>query len=453
MYRLEMAVSNETSSEKLLDTSSDTDDGENGQLFEFERSQSDPSFLSSSKLKASVDSLPGSSNYSSDSSTYNRPIDERFQTRFSFLMGLQSNSTGSVSPQLADCRKTGNTKDPIRWSKLRKISNQIFSESAEITFGKPTCLLAATYIVIGTSKGLVLVFDDHQNLKTILGRRTNAMKCGEITSLAISSDHTHIASGHCNGHIFTWELAKPKAYILHAHAIASSASHKACGHILGTRVIHLSFVGKRHSVLISGGVTGMAFMHIGLRAVIGRAVETYRIVGRYPDDQTSVKLRPTTLLGCAPLPFSPDQKGMGDACLVAVLTPNLLALVSANPTPRTEFKTGRPKTVSNAMGLSGSLAWFPAFRSQSPRLAYCWSNVVTIMEVSVTKVNDEMMLSFATPKRYVGSDAIVSMQWMSEKVSFFFRMLEIASTNHPDYFTYHSYSVLGCFKLRYNDNH
>lgn len=425
--KLEMVVSNESNSGQLLDAGSDTDDDGKGQSLDYERSKSNTSLFSSSNLEASLDNLQlGSSTTSSlvslsgsDSSTYNRPIDERFQTRFSSLVGSFNNSTGSASPPLADFRETGNTNGPIRWSKLRKISNQIFSESAEITFGKATCLLVASIIAIGTSKGLVLVFDYHQNLKAILGRRTNAIKCGEITSLAISSDHTHIASGHCNGHIFTWELTKPKAYILHVHAIASSARQKVCGHILGTRVIHLSFVGKRHSVLISGGVTGMAFMHIGLRAMIGRTVETYRIVGRYPGDQANFKVRPTTLLGCAPLPPSADQKSMGDACLVAVLTPNLLALVSANPTPRTEFKTGRPKTVSNAMGLSGCLAWFPAFRSQSPRLAYCWSNVVTIMEVAVTKVNDEMMLSFAAPKRYVGSDAIVSMQWMSDKVSIF----------------------------------
>lgn len=360
--------------------------------------------------------VPESSNASLSSSQSEvaqiRSIDERLQTRFSYLTSLRNANTATT-----ETRDSVHPKDPIRWAKLRKISSQIFSESASNLYGKATCLLAATFIAVGTTKGIVLVFDHHQTLTAVLGPKTNAMKCREVTSLAISADKTYIAVGHTNGHIFTWDLARPSSYNLHVHAITPNGRKKgANGHMVGTPVIHVAFVGKRHSALISGDVSGMAFTHNAVRTLIGRTVESHRIIGRYPQaPQPGIEVKPTTLLACAPLPN--DERTTGsDLCLVAVLTPNLLALVSVYPSPRTEFKTGRPKSVVNTMGLSGSLAWLPAVDKQHPRLAYSWSNVLTVMEVNAVQRHDGVGLTFTAPKRYVGTESIVSIQWISDKI-------------------------------------
>lgn len=65
--------------------------------------------------------------------------------------------------------------DVVRWTKLRRLSGQTLSEVGKRSFGHPTCLAVSTTIVVGTSKGIVLVFDYEQNLKAIIGTNTKGM--------------------------------------------------------------------------------------------------------------------------------------------------------------------------------------------------------------------------------------------------------------------------------------
>ena len=62
--------------------------------------------------------------------------------------------------------------DVIRWTKLRKVSSQLFSEAGRRAFGLPTYLAVGASVVLGTSKGLVMLFDYQQNLKHIVGQGT-----------------------------------------------------------------------------------------------------------------------------------------------------------------------------------------------------------------------------------------------------------------------------------------
>jgi hypothetical protein len=63
----------------------------------------------------------------------------------------------------------------VRWTKLKKITAQIFSEVGKRNFGRPTCLNVTVSLVIGTSKGYILVFDYQQVLKSIIGPGTKGM--------------------------------------------------------------------------------------------------------------------------------------------------------------------------------------------------------------------------------------------------------------------------------------
>lgn len=67
--------------------------------------------------------------------------------------------------------------DVIRWTRLRKISGQTFSEVGRRNFGRPTCMAVSTSIVIGTSKGIILVFDYQQNLKSLIGPGSKGSSC------------------------------------------------------------------------------------------------------------------------------------------------------------------------------------------------------------------------------------------------------------------------------------
>lgn len=60
----------------------------------------------------------------------------------------------------------------VRWTKLKKLSGQVFSESGRRNFGSPTCFAVASLIMVGTSKGLILLFDYNQTVKIIVGAGT-----------------------------------------------------------------------------------------------------------------------------------------------------------------------------------------------------------------------------------------------------------------------------------------
>ena len=60
----------------------------------------------------------------------------------------------------------------VRWTKLRKLNGQAFSETGKRNFGSPTCITVCASLVFGTSKGIILLFDYNQNLKMIIGPGT-----------------------------------------------------------------------------------------------------------------------------------------------------------------------------------------------------------------------------------------------------------------------------------------
>lgn len=114
-----------------------------------------------------------------------RPFDRRFQSRLSSPnlsvprasspAYLKAHSrAASLSSQLL-LQDSGDVDTPsppwevVRWTKLKKMNGQAFSEVGKRNFGVPTCITVAASIVLGTSKGIILIFDYHQNLKSIIG--------------------------------------------------------------------------------------------------------------------------------------------------------------------------------------------------------------------------------------------------------------------------------------------
>lgn len=355
--------------------------------------------------------------------------------------------------------------DVVRWTKLKKISGQLFTEAGRRSFGTPTCITVSGTIAIGTSKGIVLIFDYAQSLKSIIGPGTKAVECGAIAAIAVSADHTTIASGHANGHIFTWELAKPSKPFLKIPPLApyQMENRSEDGHVEGVSVLHLGFLGTRHTALVSADDKGMAFSHLATRGLgaVGRTVKTARVLGRYPvdaADPASRPRKPSSVLGLSVLPLGNSSERTDSMGLVAMLTPYLLVVVSTTPIAQTQHKAVRPKEVANDSALSGCLAWYPAVKlkqqpppssssgsgssqqassssSSSPpppssasspsskaRLAYAWSNVLTVLELSTLEAGDPEdpnrppTLQFRARSRYRCEEAIVAIQWFSRQV-------------------------------------
>lgn len=122
-----------------------------------------------------------------------RPFDRRFQSRIS--SPSSSNTPRAASPAfpsghgrnlslgsgfLHDPSETDTPSPPwevVRWTRLTKLNGQAFSEAGRRNFGSPTCLAVSASIVLGTSKGIILMFDFNQNLKLIIGTGTK----GEVS--------------------------------------------------------------------------------------------------------------------------------------------------------------------------------------------------------------------------------------------------------------------------------
>jgi vacuolar protein sorting-associated protein 8 len=120
-----------------------------------------------------------------------RPFDLRFQSRLSSSSSVNQirpsspaflgghGRTSSITSQIVLDPSDTETQSPpwevVRWTKLKKLNGQTFSEAGRRNFGTPTCISISASIVLGTSKGVILLFDYNQNLKGIIGPGTKGM--------------------------------------------------------------------------------------------------------------------------------------------------------------------------------------------------------------------------------------------------------------------------------------
>lgn len=262
-----------------------------------------------------------------------------------------------------------------------------------------------------------------------------AIECGPITSLALSADHSTVAGGHESGDIFTWEISRSARPFLHIPPILISQvdTRTSDGHISGSSVIHIGFLGTRRTALVSADTRGMAFSHLATRGMgaVGRTVKTTRVLGRYPQATTEEirRRKPSSVLAFSPLPLGNVEQPSDSLGLVAMLTPYLLVIVSTTPVAQTQHKAPRPKEVPAHSAMTGALAWFPAIRlkakdsqTSNTKLVYCWSNVLTVLEVTEAETDEPvdrdrpLSLVFKARSRWKADEAIVAVQWLSRSV-------------------------------------
>ena len=261
-----------------------------------------------------------------------------------------------------------------------------------------------------------------------------AVESGSVTSLALSADHSTIAGGHESGDIFTWEISRSAKPFLHIPPIPANQveTRTSDGHLSGSAVIHIGFLGTRRTALVSADTRGMAFSHLATRGMgaVGRTVKTARILGRYPQAITETKRRkPSSVLAFSPLPLGNVEQSTDSLGLVAMLTPYLLVIVSTTPVAQTQHKSARPKEVQAHGAMTGALAWFPAIRlkgkdtqTSNTKLVYCWSNVLTVLDVTEAETDEPVdkdkppSLDFRPRSRWRADEAIVAVQWLSRSV-------------------------------------
>ncbi|KAI0464177.1 hypothetical protein LJB42_001780 [Komagataella kurtzmanii] len=351
------------------------------------------------------------------SSTVNRSsFDERLKTRFS-VVPIEENvlKNGSSSPIKDD------DNEPIKWIKLKKLWAH-FTHATRIEHGAPTSMATGSQICIGTSKGFVLIFDYKQELRTIL---KSATTYDPITVLTLSADSTHVASGHQSGDIYLWEISK-SVPILKIPAIPKEdllKNPKANGHLHNTPIHNLYFMGKRRTALLSTDITGIMVQHNGYRNIRGLRVQTKNVLGKY--HMNNNKITDSTILSFAPLALGTAMDRTDNIGVIALMTSNVLLVISTNPSLQTHFKVGKPKSMNKRLPITGSLAWFPAVKTENgkrqPKLAYCWSNVLTVLDCNNESIKDSqdqesLILKLENKKRWAGREAIISVSWLTKDI-------------------------------------
>ena len=151
-------------------------------------------------MQGSILSSPGSSALASRSPRPGlsptpsfRPFDRRFQARLSSspfnspraqspaFLNVHSRQSSSASQIFRDLGTTDTSAAPwdvVRWARLDRITGQVFSEVGKRNYGRPTCMAVSAFIAMGTLKGIILIFDYQQKLKSIMGPGTKG-KHGE----------------------------------------------------------------------------------------------------------------------------------------------------------------------------------------------------------------------------------------------------------------------------------
>jgi len=266
-------------------------------------------------------------------------------------------SSLSVTPDVGDITPDDSPNVPwevVRWTKLRRIEKQALSEIGKRKFGTATVMTVSAVIAVGTTKGLVLIFDFRQNLKHVIGVNTKglshpsyedsdvvrlAAQSGPVTALALSADHTVLLCGHSMGECFTWDLSKPAQPHSHTSALTPEqiSQSKRDGHLTGTAILHVDFLGLRHGAFVTADETGMAFVHTLSRKLIVANVSTQRILGRYPEQLGSTSRpikphKPSCVLGMRGLPFGSVKFITDEMQLVALLSPYKVSFAQARPT-------------------------------------------------------------------------------------------------------------------------
>jgi len=320
--------------------------------------------------------------------------------------------------------------------------------------------------------------------------KTNVMflyiDVGPVTALALSQDHTFLAIGHALGYIYLYDLSKPQTPTRSVPPadFASIAASREEGHLFGSKIIHLGFVGARHTAIVSADDIGLAFYHSLGKVLFIEANDVIRILGNYPEDglhpitrvpNTSRSHEPhsqsrrlprrnrktSTILAMMALPIATSPHPTDAFNIIALLTPLKLVIVGLKPSPKTWYRRhrGQDDDYVEQSTWRGCLAWFPStpkegpnLQTQSavkmsrgssrldigslkkPTLAYSWGRSIALLGVRADKFesgspnNDSKdttgpthTLAFEEAGEMTTDADILALQWMNAEVCTSFR--------------------------------
>ncbi|XP_065068088.1 vacuolar protein sorting-associated protein 8 homolog isoform X2 [Rhopilema esculentum] len=168
-------------------------------------------------------------------------------------------STFAGLPNLAKHKGLIANGSVLRHVILKKISGQLVDACARRDAGLPTAMAVSMLIAIGTSHGLVLVFEPRdQALKLILGNTSDGANYGAVTALGINRECSRLLCGYAKGQITMWDLSNGNCLRVITDA-----------HPPGYAVLHLQFTDDSTIAMCSdssGSVYSLSFRRLITRS-------------------------------------------------------------------------------------------------------------------------------------------------------------------------------------------
>lgn len=238
------------------------------------------------------------------------------------------------------------------------------------------------------------------------------------------------------------------------------------GHLSDSRILHLGFIGARHTAIVSSDEKGLAFYHSLGKVLMLASTDIIRMLGRYPDSNSPAasprppgssvdddraranrSKKPSTILDMAPLPLGPAPHSSDFHSLVALLTPTKLVVVGLKPTPRTWWRAQPAKDgveagaePGNDYSTSGVLSWWPSMtrdgaappkaassgkerlaadNGEDPWLAFAWGRRVRLVRVKqgAKSADQGLDVDFAEERSFESEHRVLGLRWYSARVS------------------------------------
>lgn len=314
---------------------------------------------------------------------------------------------------------------------------------------------------------------------------TSDASVGAVTSLALSHDHTWIASGHASGHVRVFDLNKPgvPARIVPPTSPAAVRDGRREGHFPGTAITSIGFVAGRHTAIVTADENGLAFYHSLGKVLFVDATDVIRILGKYPEagppeatprdgiGSGSMPFRrrrerkANMILAMAPLPLGTCPHRTDAYNLIAMVTPTKLVIVGLKPKPTTWYR--RLRRDNEVKGprdrWKGTLAWFPSVEDPSsapenppskkrskleprgtmPMLIFSWGKQFHLIRVSEKKITQSVKntktgkiseveigaIVIEEVSTWSVDEVILAVRWLSANVGSFFFYPEVTLTS------------------------
>ena len=261
---------------------------------------------------------------------------------------------------------------------------------------------------------------------------------GGVTAVAFSNDSSYLGVGHSQGHIFLYDLTKPSNPARHVapSSLQSVITGRREGHVGGSKIIKLDFVGARHTAIFSADNRGLAFYH-SLGKIFGIASDdTLRLFGKQP---TADEEDASALFDMAALPLGSVPHFSDGHLFTAIASATKVVLCAVKPAARTMWRRRATKQESKSQSHleellddlrtgetraeprrgsrpCSSVAWRTVSSRYEPALASSIGKELSLLSLRSVVRGQREEIQFEESAIFVHEDDILALRWVDEEL-------------------------------------